>query len=56
MVDLPIFEQAQDPAPCCAQGSAVSPHPCPFLEDVHNDRETLCTCCDDCEQRCADDI
>jgi len=30
-------------------------HTCPFLIDVHDDY-TECDCCDECTQRCADDI
>lgn len=31
-------------------------HPCPFSVDVDGDDETLCNCCDECEDNCADDI
>ena len=31
-------------------------HTCPFREDIHNDSETLCNCCDDCSYECARDI
>lgn len=32
------------------------PHKCPFYVDVHNDKEFRCTCCEECEQECCDDI
>jgi hypothetical protein len=32
------------------------PHVCPFRWEINDDDETLCTCCDDCTQECADDI
>lgn len=40
----------------CEIGEANAPHPCPFLEDVGDDSETLCNCCDDCMHQCATDI
>ena len=36
--------------------NALPPHPCPFKSDVCDDDKTLCECCDDCTQECADDI
>jgi len=38
---------------CC--GIPVTPHPCPFLVESRDDH-SLCDCCPDCEQQCADDI
>lgn len=35
---------------------ACKPHTCPYREEIDNDNETLCNCCDDCKQQCADDI
>lgn len=32
------------------------PHPCPYKADVNEDSESLCRCCEDCMQVCADDI
>jgi len=31
-------------------------HPCPYSEDINNDSETLCNCCEHCQSQCADDI
>lgn len=31
-------------------------HPCPYLEDAEGDSETLCNCCESCQNNCADDI
>jgi hypothetical protein len=31
-------------------------HTCPFSEDVNDDHETLCTCCEDCAYECAMDV
>lgn len=42
--------------PTCQANEAAEDHPCPFLQDVENDEETMCNCCSECEQRCADDI
>lgn len=31
-------------------------HTCPYQEDVNNDSEFTCNCCDECRQECCDDI
>ncbi len=38
------------------KGIAAAPHPCPFREDMNNDAETLCECCENCAHECAMDI
>jgi hypothetical protein len=40
----------------CGRNPASEPHTCPYAADVHDDEETLCNCCDECTQECADDI
>lgn len=40
----------------CGVNPATEPHPCPYKSDVNNDPDTLCTCCEDCQKQCADDI
>ena len=34
---------------------ATEPHICPYKDELDDDK-TLCTCCADCENNCADDI
>ena len=47
---------------CFADGSVVCtrpaapPHPCPFKQEIHEDNETLCNCCKECQHECAQDI
>ena len=31
-------------------------HTCPALEELAGDTETLCNCCEHCQQNCAEDI
>ena len=31
-------------------------HTCPYAEDVDGDDESVCNCCAECENACADDI
>lgn len=40
----------------CQMSNALLPHVCPYKLDIHDDDETLCTCCEDCTRECADDI
>ena len=28
-------------------------HTCPYQEDINDDKETLCNCCEQCEDMCA---
>lgn len=49
------------PCPSCvamgrAAGPAQEPHPCPMAQDLDGDSETLCICCQTCQDSCADDI
>ena len=36
--------------------AAKEPSTCPFAEEINDDSESLCLCCDDCTQECAWDI
>jgi len=40
----------------CGPEAQTTPHTCPYQHDVNNDDKFLCTCCDNCETQCADDI
>jgi hypothetical protein len=40
----------------CGHDEEQEPHVCPYASEINNDDETLCTCCEKCEQQCADDI
>lgn len=40
----------------CTANHESEPHTCPFAEEIGNDSETLCDCCDDCTNECAMDI
>tara|TARA_R100001244_G_C5153594_1_gene130071 strand:+ start:484 stop:627 length:144 start_codon:yes stop_codon:yes gene_type:complete len=31
-------------------------HTCPYAEDIGGDYETLCNCCDECQDQCCMDI
>jgi hypothetical protein len=31
-------------------------HPCPYNQDINNDKEDNCNCCEACCQQCANDI
>lgn len=31
-------------------------HTCPFLSEIHDDHETLCNCCDTCQDGCLEEI
>lgn len=37
------------------QHERVTPHKCPYRWELHDD-ETLCSCCEECEDNCRDDI
>ena len=39
----------------CGRGEAQEPHTCPYNIDVHDD-ETLCNCCESCEDACSMEV
>lgn len=41
---------------CNEENEDAIAHTCPYAEDIHNDSESLCNCCDACTQECANDI
>lgn len=40
----------------CNNNKANAGHKCPYKHDINGDKDTLCDCCDECTQNCADDI
>lgn len=40
----------------CGESPARELHTCPYDEEVNDDHEKLCNCCEECEGQCADDI
>ncbi len=38
------------------KGTGQEAHPCPFREELDDDAETKCNCCDDCTEECAMNI
>ena len=41
---------------CRCGNLATPPHQCPYSVEINDDFESLCTCCEDCQQNCMDDI
>lgn len=35
------------------ENEGTPPHPCPYKVEIHDDYDTLCTCCEECEHECA---
>ena len=57
-INAEFEEQFHSPV-CPKEGctrEAAEPHPCPFLEEIEEDSETLCTCCEWHEEECRLDI
>lgn len=55
--NLPTIEAGQCAGGHCrGTSAAIEPHPCPFDCEINDDHESLCTCCEICQQECADDI
>lgn len=40
----------------CQEHMQQSPHTCPFAVEIDDDNESLCTCCEECEENCRMDI
>lgn len=41
---------------CTCNTEEHEEHTCPFLEEIHDDDESLCNCCLECEYQCAMEI
>jgi hypothetical protein len=59
----PTEKQAPDELPMCDHDAVrkgphqgLPMHPCPYREELHDDFEPHCTCCDACRQECVYDI
>ena len=42
--------------PSCNKNPAAEMHPCPYLEEIYDNHEDVCTCCDDCSYECFMDV
>lgn len=40
----------------CGREGTEEGHVCPYATDIDCDYETLCNCCEACQEACADDI
>ncbi len=45
-----------DPCPRCAGHEAQPEHLCPYQVCVRENSPPFCQCCEECEQRCQDDV
>jgi hypothetical protein len=52
------FGMAGDDNKCpkCEKGEAILDHTCPYAEEINEDCESVCDCCEDCIRNCANDI
>ena len=41
---------------CVCDKCKIEEHTCPFSEEIHNDCNSLCTCCTYCIEDCANNI
>jgi hypothetical protein len=41
---------------CNCAGATEDLHTCPFKTEIHDDHETLCDCCDYCQEQCRYEI
>lgn len=41
---------------CTCSEEYIKEHTCPYQEDINNDSESTCNCCDYCTYQCAMDI
>ena len=40
----------------CGKNPQQPPHTCPYEEEIFNNSETMCECCDSCQHECLLDI
>jgi len=56
MTDLPIVDNDKCSSSHNCGKEATEDHTCPYAEEINDDNETLCNCCEDCTQECVWDI
>lgn len=54
--DLTRDEDEEHFAICKHPDDLTEPHTCPFAVDINDDRDTLCRCCENCQDDCAMEI
>ena len=45
-----------EPEKCTCKEQQYEPHPCPFAQEIGDDHENRCSCCQYCTYQCAMDI
>lgn len=41
---------------CTCNEEEIEPHGCPYSEEINDDYESQCKCCDFCQTQCAYEI
>jgi len=50
------IEMEDEKIKCDCGKDGKESHTCPYAEDVNNDSDSLCNCCEGCEHECCMDI
>jgi len=56
MSNEPHFTESPERCQHCKKAGSVLLHTCPYLEELHDDYETKCNCCEDCQHECLMEI
>ena len=52
---MPVEEEKCESGFDCGNDGTEA-HTCPYAEEINDDYETSCNCCEDCAGECADNI
>ena len=57
-MDYILLASVTDEPKCqsCGKNKALKPHTCPFEEEINHDDKTMCNCCTDCQEVCANEV
>lgn len=55
-LEPPVIVQKVKCQSCGKEFDELPLHTCPFAEEIHNDSEKMCNCCERCTHECAMDI
>lgn len=50
------MENIKEKCQNCEKNESSLLHTCPYAEDIGDDYETLCNCCEECTDNCAMEI
>ena len=56
MRKLPVIQPGRSGKDCTCETEEIELHSCPYSEEINDNYEANCKCCEACERECREDI